>query len=208
MADQEIGQRITRTNRYAVAWIQGFIVGSLGVVPHVVIVDSYQHGEVPIVGGAIRRRVEFGSGSKATHGRGGNTGRLHAQIVIAEPFVVGEEEKLVLDNWPANCRAKLILGITQSGGAAIFVPPGIGGESAARMQQKEIAVEVVGSTPGDHDHFAAIHIAELGVGIAGDDVNFLKREGRGVVADGVLKGLIDIDAVQNVAVRLLAIAVE
>src|ERR1035441_1037086 len=76
------------------------------------------------------------------------------------------------------------------------------------MKSKNTSVELIGSTLGDHHHFAAVYVAKLGVGIAGDDVNFLDGERRRVVANAVLKRLIDVHAIQNVAVRLLAIAVE
>src|ERR1017187_9415112 len=76
------------------------------------------------------------------------------------------------------------------------------------MKSKYTSVEWIGSTLGDHNYFAAVYVAKLGVGIARDYMNFLDREGRRVVANAVLKRLIDVHAIQNVAVRLLTIAIE
>ena len=76
------------------------------------------------------------------------------------------------------------------------------------MNLKGSTMEIVGPTLGNHDYFAAVYVSKLSVGISCNNMNFLYRVRRGIVADSVLQCLIDIDAVQNVTVRLLAVAIE
>jgi len=59
-------------------------------------------------------------------------------------------------------------------------------------------MELVRSTLSDHDHFAAVHVTVLGVGIHGNDAHLLQRVGGRVVTDQVVHGFIDFHAIQDV----------
>src|SRR5208337_4286890 len=193
--------------------INDFIVvpAHYGGIPQsgVSVVGSIDGREVRLARGTIRSCVvrPHGTGD-AAHGRSGESGRKLIGFAVAHADVVGEEEELVLEDGTANRQAKLILGIFRLDVAIVLVRPGIGIKPTTLIKLKGAAVEIIGSALGDHRYLAAVYVAEFSIGIPSDDVELLNRERRRIVAYGVLQGFVDIDAVENVAVRLLAIAIE
>src|SRR6185437_15702625 len=90
----------------------------------------------------------------------------------------------------------------------IIVCPGIGGQSAVFPKIENVTMELIGSAFSDHQHFAAADVAKLSIRVAGDYSHLLNRKRRRIVASIIINRFVDVDAVQNIAVGLLAVAIE
>jgi hypothetical protein len=73
---------------------------------------------------------------------------------------------------------------------------------------EQAAVKVIGAALEHGDDIAAVYVAILRRGVRRDDPNLLQGVGRGSLADQVVLGFVDADAVECVGVVLSAIAVD
>ena len=130
--------------------------------------------------------------------------------MLAVGLVVGEEEEFVAEDGAADCAAEdgLGEGIDRGDRGGVLVGPTVGVELVVLEEAEDAAMEAVGAALHDHDDVAAVDVAELGVGVRGDDANLIEGVGTGVVADGVVEVLVDLLAVEEVVVGLLPVAVD
>ena len=83
----------------------------------------------------------------------------------------------------------------------------IGIELVVAQKIEDVAMEFVGAAlDGEHDGCPA-GVTKFGRGVAGDDFHFFEGVHIGRIADTVIDGVIDVDAVEQKVVGLFAIAV-
>jgi len=83
----------------------------------------------------------------------------------------------------------------------------VGIEVVVLQEAEYAAVQVVGAALHHCQHGAAIHVAELGIGVRRDDPNLAQRVWTWIIAKRVVDVLVDLLAVQKVVIRLLPVSV-
>jgi hypothetical protein len=128
--------------------------------------------------------------------------------MLSRSLVVHEEEELVAEDRAAE-------GTTEHGTversawcASQFRSPCVCVQVLVLSKEKSIAVELIGSAFGDHNDLAAVCVAILCGGVAGDDADFPESVYVRAVADVVVDGFVDVGAVKGVVVALFTIAVD
>src|SRR5579859_8079561 len=121
--------------------------------------------------------------------------------------IVGKEEQFVLGDRTAKGPAERVIAKSRTVNVVQVVGPAIGTQSAPAHVFIKGAVEGIGAGLDGNVHHPAQVIAEIGRRIAGDQVEFLHRIGRGHKTDVIVVRLVVVHAVKNEVVFLLAGAV-
>ncbi len=143
-------------------------------------------------------------------------------------MIVDEEEELVLDDRAADGTAELIpaklrleacavyvvlcgeavLGRNERGAPGETVGPGVGVEDVVTDELEGVTVKLVGAgLDGDADDAAKV-VAVGSRGVLGDEIELLDGIDTGREGDLVVVDLVVVHAVEDVAVGLLAVAVD
>ena len=125
----------------------------------------------------------------------------------ARALVVGEEEQLVLHDRAAQRAAEDVLLALRLGRARAVVLPAVRVDVAVAVELEHVAAELVGAGLDDAAEHGAAHVAGVGRVVVGLDADLGERVGAGLVGDAVVDGLVHVEAVEHVVVRLLAVAV-
>jgi hypothetical protein len=128
--------------------------------------------------------------------------------LVANARVVHKEEQLVLEDWTTEGSAKdrLREGLARNGGE--LIEPGIGIEFVVFEEGEGRSVEVICTAFQDGNDVSAVDVSVLCSGVRSDGGQVLDRVWTGIVADGVVDGLVDLDAIEKIVVTLIAISVD
>ncbi len=125
----------------------------------------------------------------------------------AQALVVGEEERLVLDDRPAEGGAELVLREVRLRAAGLVQEEVVRIEAIVAQELEHAAVEVVRARLDLQVHDAAERLTELGRVGAGLDLELLERVDAREDHDRLQPGLVVVDAVEHVVVVAGALAV-
>lgn len=128
--------------------------------------------------------------------------------MIPNSLVVTEKEQPVAQDRPPQGAPENLLRIDILFDARKVVGPGVGVQVVIFQKVVGASVEAVGPGLGGKKDFTAIDVAIFRIGIRCDDLDLLDCLGRRVVTNIIAEGFVDVGAVQNLVVGLLAVSVE
>ena len=141
------------------------------------------------------------------HSAGARVRKAVPPVSLTYTLIVGEEENPILDYRPTKCAAEDILPEVVLLRVVAVVRPGVRIERVIANELERVPVQIVGPGLQRGVHGGAGHIAEFRRRIAGLDLELRERVDVRLVADPVIDGLVDGDAVEEEGVSLLAVAV-
>jgi hypothetical protein len=155
-------------------------------------------------------RVQQCGKISAEHRRREQAGCGAASFVSSDSFIIGEKEKLVFQDRPADRTPKNLLsvGILRKDGHVKFVTPAIGVEDLAFNEIVGRSVVAIGAGLQNRNHRAAVGISVSGIRVGRNDAQFRDRIGRGIVCDQVVLRFIIVGAFKRVVVRLLTVTID
>ena len=137
-----------------------------------------------------------------SHGRSGRSGDAPFGLLV-----VHEEERPVFLDGAAERAAEDVLAERLLFHVAAVVEEAVGIELIVAQELEHIAVVLVGAALQRHHDAGAADVAEFGAGIAGNHFHFFQRVHVRLITDLVIHALVDVHAIEDEVVGLLAIAV-